>query len=353
MTFKLKTVLLLVLFQCITLYSRAQWNIEARTAKGFILSHRSSMEGLIKDHTEQYTLSFQQKTTGSKDWHYFYLMPTVGIRIDYISNGNSKELGNGIAITPSIQLPLGKKENSLLQTQIGVGIGYLSKTFSKTDNRKNIAIGSHINASVQFALLLQKRYKWGGWKTGLQFQHFSNASFATPNLGLNIPSLFAGCWLQIKKVKHANYSFPEIIMGQAKPANFTRLLATVGTKQYGSPDGARYLITQNSIEKGKRISPKFSRIFFADASFNQAQKKVSKTDGFQLGAGAGFLNHYGNFAFGFKLGAYLYSKHSVDGRLYQKLSVNYSISNTITVLASMRTHRAAADYLAFGLAFNI
>ena len=80
-------------------------------------------------------------------------------------------------------------KNSNLKFRMGAGLAYLTEKFDVYSNRRNQAIGSHLNGSMQFGLLyhhqlLEKDYI----EVGISISHYSNAAFKVPNLGYNMPS---------------------------------------------------------------------------------------------------------------------------------------------------------------------
>ena len=86
--------------------------------------------------------------------------------------------------------------------RLGNGISYITKKYDPFENKKNIAIGSHINGFVnlQFSWIKQfNRVYFGG---GIDFSHISNAKLKTPNQGLNTLTGFltAGFNMEPRKV---------------------------------------------------------------------------------------------------------------------------------------------------------
>jgi len=126
----------------------------------------------------------------TSDWGRHLKFPEFQFEMGWTSLGNNRSLGHAIYLAPGLQMPLLPSKIKGMQLSFGLGVGYLTKPFSKIDNRENRAIGSRINIAgrIGFSYLLHKS---GPWQLDSKFKvlHFSNSGVENPNTGINIPMI--------------------------------------------------------------------------------------------------------------------------------------------------------------------
>lgn len=138
-------------------------------------------------------LYFGLKTRGSKNWHKQYKFPEIGASLIFGDVGNRDELGYVTGIVPSMNIEIYRKEKIMLQTIIGIGVGYFNKPYDSITNPYNILIGSHFTNLSFFSLVLN--YKLSTklkFVSSLNIIHASNGHYQVPNAGLNMPTINFG-----------------------------------------------------------------------------------------------------------------------------------------------------------------
>ncbi len=130
---------------------------------------------------------------GQQDWHEWHGFPTVGVSVMYLNLGQSEAVGSAIGLFPTIDFKILKTRPLSITSQIGTGIGYVTRTYNQFDNPNFNAIGTHLNCMLHLKLRLETplttRIKA---HLGGSFTHFSNGGARYPNFGLNIPAVEMG-----------------------------------------------------------------------------------------------------------------------------------------------------------------
>jgi hypothetical protein len=172
-------------------FKSSDWQIKPCINTGFILVHRVTIGHLVKGYPTIYELNISKRTNGSKLWHLENNKPDFGISMQCLDYKNPSQLGYAFSLVPFIEIPLNEKvKMSRMILRLCWGATYLNKPFDIKENPKNIAIGSHWNAYVQFKwfwqIQLSKNLRF---EPGFAFTHCSNGKASNPNLGLNQNSL--------------------------------------------------------------------------------------------------------------------------------------------------------------------
>ena len=130
---------------------------------------------------------------GQQEWHEWHGFPTVGVSLMYLNLGQSEAVGSAIGVFPTIDFKILKTRPLSITSQIGTGIGYVTRTYDQFDNPNANAVGTHLNCMLHLKLRLetpltpQIKAHFGG-----SFTHFSNGGARLPNFGLNIPAVEIG-----------------------------------------------------------------------------------------------------------------------------------------------------------------
>jgi hypothetical protein len=130
---------------------------------------------------------------GQRDWHEWHGFPTVGVSLMYLDLGQSEAVGSAFGVFPTIDFKILKTRPLSITSQIGTGVGYITRTYDQFDNPNFNAIGTHLNCMLHLKLRLETpltphiKAHLGG-----TFTHFSNGGARLPNFGLNIPSVELG-----------------------------------------------------------------------------------------------------------------------------------------------------------------
>lgn len=251
-----------------------------------------------------------------------------------------------------------KKTKFEWNIRMGTGAGWVQKVFDRTSNNKNVAIGSHLNGMM----LLSTEAKFIGKKldfgTGITMTHFSNGSFTVPNLGLNLPSVFAGVYYKIGN--HETQVTP-VEREKFKRYSTTTVIASFGGKEIYPAGSKRYLVSSVCSYFNRQLSEKSGLnigldYYYSDAIYNRLLRDTLATGSrfsySQLGIHLGHELNMGSIAMLVQLGAYVVDKYKEDGPVYNRLGVRYYAKNNIVVSLMLKTHFAKADYFELGIGYR-
>ena len=160
--------------------------VEVRASYGFTICHHPEMK-VFQAHYPIYEINIKQVTFGRKSWQSKSNYPSVGLSFLYTGIGEQPEIGRAFALIPHMTFNCLKSQKNQLNFNLGIGLGYLTKTYDRQTNPKNTFIGSHFNAAInistEYSRMITNRF---GMSAFIGFTHFSNGSSRTPNNGINM-----------------------------------------------------------------------------------------------------------------------------------------------------------------------
>lgn len=360
MTKKLLLISMLVTWNSISGFPQEKmpFGIGIKPQYGFLIPHRTSMIHLVKSHVPSCEILIDFPGTGKKKWHVYYNQPSWGLTFYTGNLGNKQYIGMGYGLMAYANLHFVKKTRFEWNIRMGTGAGWVQKVFDRTDNNKNVAIGSHLNGMM----LLSTEAKFIGKKmdvgTGITMTHYSNGSFTVPNLGLNLPSVFLSAYY-----KFGNH---ETQVTPVEKENFERYSSTTAIASFGGkeiyPAGSkRYLVSSLCSYFARHLNEKSALNFgldyyYSDAIYNRLRIDSTATGSrfsySQLGVHFGHELKIGNLAMLVQLGTYLIDKYKEDGPVYNRLGVRYYFENHFVASLMLKTHFAKADYFEFGIGYR-
>ena len=341
--------------------ARPVWSIKPSIHSGFILVHRISIGHLVKGFPGIYELNLVRHSDGSQLWQHENNFPDYGLTLQCLDFKNPSQLGYALTAAPFVEIPLNKKiKPSRLVLRLCWGLTYITKDFDINTNHKNIAIGSHWNAYVQFKWLWQfKVSERLRFEPGFAFTHASNGRSGNPNLGLNVVSANLGlnCIIGRGPKQHplrVDSSF------KTKSRNEFMLLTSYGINQRGI--NGPYLncwLYSASYQRNIRNTHKYSLGLdcFYDANYlidynNAYGKNASGLDLFRLGVRLGYSYNVGPVSFPIEMGYYFYQQTDPDADVYTRIGVRYYSKNGVVAHMALRTHFAVAYNFEFGLGYR-
>ncbi|WP_317896529.1 acyloxyacyl hydrolase [Aurantibacillus circumpalustris] len=342
--------------------SNPDWQIKPAISPGFVLVHRSTIGHLIKGYPTNYEINISKPTLGNKLWHHENNMPDIGLSLQCLDFKNPSQLGYALTVAPYIEIPLNEKEKrSRLVIRLCFGATYITKSFDIKTNHKNIAIGSHVNAFVQFKGFWQfKLSKALRFEPGFIFTHASNGKAKNPNLGLNVLSLNMALNILMPSTKPK----PEIIKvdssTKAKSKNEIMAFAAIGFNQrnIATKDLKCYVVSL-TYQRNVRNTHKFSVGFdlFYDENYqidyeNTFLRKPTGFEGMRMSARLGYSYNVGRISFPIELGYYVFQKTQPDANIVSRIGVRYYSRSGLIVHFGLRTHFAVAYDFEYGLGYR-
>ena len=337
------------------------WQIKPVINTGFILVHRVSIGHLVKGFPTIYELNISKPSIGNKLWQLENNKPDIGISVQCIDFKNPSQLGYALTAAPYVEIPFNVKEKwSRVVMRLCFGATYLTKSFEIHDNHKNVAIGSHLNAFVQFRWFWQFQLtKNLRFEPGFTFSHASNGKAKNPNLGLNVMSLNFGLNILIPAKTR-----PEITRidssTKAKSKNEIITFVSLGNNQreVNSPELSTFVFS-TAYQRNVRNTHKFSAglDFFYDQNYFIDYKNENgvSAQGFEkvrVGARLGYSYNVGRISFPIEIGYYVFQKAKPDGNIFSRIGVRYYSKSGIMALFGLRTHFAVAYTFEYGLGYR-
>lgn len=325
---------------------------------GFLIPHSDGMEGLVEKHVTSLEVHYERANNGSKNWHHLFNFPTWGITFTHSQLSSKEKLGTGTGIYPYFGFPLLKRERFKLTYRLGAGIGYISKPFDREENFKNIAIGSYLNIVGSMSTMMEWKVSQSiSLNSGVAFTHFSNGAFSKPNLGINIPTVFAGLALggfgdhkrpqKGPTLDYQNYAF--------------QVVGTAGLKQTGPGGSNRYFTSTTSVEIQRVFWAKHALTTGIDIMYNTALKEQREQFGDTISnnlqliqPGVKLLYHlmFGHFELFGGGGIYIANQFEDDLPFYNRVGLRYFLKENIMLNSSLKTHLFRADYLEMGIGYR-
>lgn len=327
--------------------------LDLRFHGGFLIAHRPSLVPLQQNHLTGFDVSAGVFTMGNKPWHKSYNFPSIGLKYAFLETGNRQILGSAHALYPFFDVEFSCLRKIKIGFQLGWGIGYVSKRFTKYDNYKNVAIGSHFNSVPALSFFLRKQVSSNGYiSTGFSLTHFSNGSIVTPNLGINLATAhlcyrFCGGTAKVK----------DNTLDQKHAEKWEKSVGILfGLKQNYPTLGENFFIKELSLLAFYHFKPIALYGFGIDIPHDPSitdrlDNRGAKTNKFtplRPGITAAYSLKMGRLKMLIQQGFYVYSQLKDDGVLYQRLGLRYSIGRKYFVSFNLKTHFAKADYFEWG-----
>ena len=370
-----QTILFLIL--CLALASYAQkfnpnehynpkMNISGSYYCGVIFKHSSKFIPEITERSHGFELAFSRVTKGDKDWQKKMNYPEMGAALLVIRFGDHAIFGNGFALIPYGKLWLVRRRHVDFYARIGFGLGYVTKPYDRVGNPTNNIIGSKLNNCTQFSFGLDyKVNRELTLFTALNFTHFSNAAFQSPNLGINYVAVSTGV-RYLPKATKGDYNQEPV----AKPIqkNFFRFNYSMAFYENKAPGGPKYpiYVLSGAYSRATSINNRF--FTGVNYAFDVGKKEILdqfvyegkpiKASDFSVFVGNEL--YMGRVSFDALIGVYLLKAHDSKAPVFAKLGFNYHAvkfgptkEKSLFFGVHMKTHYSVAQYFDVGVGVNL
>ncbi len=336
-------------------------HLEINSHYGFLIPHHTEIWALTNGYFPVWEVSIFKQTDGRKHYHYLRKYPQLGVSYLYSDFGISENLGVMHAIIPNIRLPLISGKKVSLSFGMGLGVAYLSKKFDRFENYKNLTIGSHINAAVNFKL--KSRWKINSrvhFNTGVSVLHVSNGTVKTPNYGLNVPAAFAGIDWKIN-TKEIKYHKPEILPEKKGKMNI-RIIGSLASKQISRQWDMDFMVYIGTMilsgyyNNTNRLLIGIDGVYDESVKYMLEQKEQPTEelmDVAKIGVNIGHEWTFSWLSIFMNLGYYVHNNYENDAVLYNKIGMNIQIMKFAFVGVNLQAHWGQAEFLSFGLGLNL
>lgn len=327
---------------------------------GYVYPHHSSIAYSLESRISSFELNLTTDTYGKGMWDRAYRYPRMGAGYYYTSLANDNVFGKAHTLFLFMDIPFSlklKKFNSYYR--ISYGLAYLTRKFDVSENPNNLAISSGFNMYVNFRYT--GRFKINNRneiEAGFGFTHFSNGKLATPNLGLNCVTVNIG---YLYNILPTNYPRVDAEKKHGLKKHMVELILSVGGKTDDQISGEYYFIS--SLVADYKFVPWLKYSFGAGLDFfydeSLGPNKVGDEGGtytqgdlYQLGMHAGIYPRYSKLTIVLQLGAYIYANYYKYSRVYSRIGFRYEVYNDVLLNLTLKSHRAIADYLEWGVGYR-
>lgn len=336
------------------------FSIGFRSQYGYIMNHSETMEYITGQHFPAYEFYIEKSTTGTKEWQREYNLPKWGIAF-YHANIN-EYFGSISTLHPYIAFPIVKNRALDLDFRLGGGIGYISKIFDASDNLKNTAIGTHFNAT--FSFMLDAQFNISDplkLHTNITFTHFSNSSYALPNLGINIPTIGLGLSYHFGDSKEIRAEKSDLFEKKEQPWTYT-IRGSMGINETYAAVDKKFYAGSFSFLGQKQTSQKSKwgaeiNIFHNPALKRELEDLNKEVNGglgiIQIGIGPSHTLTIDKFGLYLQAGAYIHSEYKESGIIFQRVGGVYQFTEKISAQLLLKTHLTVAEYLEFGIGYTL
>lgn len=326
---------------------------------GFVMPEYSSFILLTEEPIRSGEVSLEKRLGPKNAWNTVYKYPTVGLTFFYTTLGNREIHGNEFALFPFIRLPVIQKQKFNAGISLGLGLGYVTKTYQPETNPLNVVVGSHLN--VHFQTKLDFRYQLSNrlsLQTGVALGHLSNANTAEPNIGINNLTGYVGLNYKL--------SYERIAPLQEKPAIpravFYEIAVAPGFKSTRALRDSRHLTFSLTGDAWKPLSRIVAIGAGPDVFYDgSAETELSIDEDkdyrsimqWSTGVHASFSLRYDRLRLILQAGVYLGLPNEVEEEsIYNRAMVRYDVSDHFIAYFAMKSHLHILDHPEFGFGYR-
>lgn len=346
----------ILFFYCLSASGQSTPAVSAGVLPAYLIAHRADIKNL-ESHVTGLELSLDRIQLKG-DWCAYYSKPLSGLQLAYFDLGK-EESGFALGVLPHISVQLLQVGAFSLRYRAGAGLAYLSKRYDPLNNRRNLAIGSHMNAYVQTALYAAHDLKRSRLELGVALSHFSNSALEAPNLGFNIPSLsLRYAWYGSDRIKYS-----EAIRDTGHQRHWAWSVGgAVGSKERSISNPIRFMPFGAMVRAKYRVNPVrswrmgldlISDKIYAFLNNNDADlSQVPLSERLEWGMALGHEWHMGRLRVLLEGGVYVHKPYDFNKPTYQRMGFEYRVHGPWILHSTLKFHRGVADYLAWGLTYQ-
>ena len=342
-----------------TLY---EWQFGGLIDGGRIFNHTPLIIPINERPSVGGEIFLSKQTYGTYLWNRFFNYPEYGICYSFLNLGSPDYVGTAHCLYPYLNFHLFNNDSRInLHLRIGAGLAYVEKVYNAELNPLNQAFSTHLNillnAKLQGVYRLNK--SWSLF-AGAGITHLSNGAYQMPNLGLNVIGIFTGLSHSFGR---ENRLIVPINTINEKNKNWDCSVFLVGgTKEINPIGGKKYLAGDFNVELTKKHL-QYTRFGISlDVTYDgseydcivfQSLPPVDRLNTIRVGVSGGYELLFGNFSLDLFLGTYLHEENPLYGKIYQRSSLRYPLSDRVKLSVTFRNHKGKADFIGVGLGYRL
>lgn len=359
-----KTILPIVMFCFAVAFSQdKEYAADISGFFGKIPRHSDNIAHLITGHPQGVVASLSRKTFGEEEWEQRFNYPEYGATLIYTDLQN-EYLGINTSVYGHYSFYLLKRH---LMMRIGEGIAYCSNPYDKETNYRNSAFGSRIETSTFLMLNYKQRlFDKLGLEGGLLMIHYSNGNMKAPNTSVNILSVNLGLHYDISGANKKEYLYTLTDEPYTEPVKYNVVFRS-GVNESDIINSGQYPFYVVSAYADKRLSRVSAVQVGADMFFSTFLKEYIKfisiaypenglkgdEDYKRAGVFIGHELFMNRLSFVSQLGYCFYNPIHYQNNMYQRLGLNYHVSEKLFGSVTLKTHMAQAEAIEFGIGVRL
>jgi hypothetical protein len=318
--------------------------------RGIILPHSKELKPISNTPVTAIQLDIGRFSGGEQAFNQCNCSFNSGISLQVADFGNSKELGQSMALTGYMEPYLFTRSAWQISFRYGLGLNYLNRVYHSETNPRNVFYSSPISFLTYLNLNAALRVSpHTHLNTGLFYNHISNGGMRMPNKGMNFPTLSLGLDYALPA---RNFDFIPASQNANHHHNIWLFVQSAfSAKTYsGSAVKQGRLLPVISFQAGSLYSlGKLSAIGLAveymDDRFQQqnlADYQINLPHQ-QVGALATHAFTFGRWILAQQYGLYVYNRDPQARTAYQRYQLMYRVFEDWHIGGSLKAHRHIAD----------
>ena len=339
-----------------------EWQIGGMFHSGKTIKHSDLLVPIIEHSAAGGEIFFSKQTYGAHRWDAFFNYPEYGLSYSFFNLGSPGYVGTVQSLYPYLNFHFFNFKSPLnIHLKTGVGVAYVEKIYNAETNPLNLAFSTHLNIALNARL--QGVYKIDNTSSlfaGIGITHLSNGALRMPNLGTNTISFFTGISQSFGEKRYFT-TYRNKINEKNKNWDCSVFLLE-GIKEINPIGGKIYLASDFNVEVTTEHL-QYTRIGFSfDITFDgseydcivfQALPPVDRLKTTRLGLSCGYVWLFGDFSLDLYWGIYLHESNPLYGKVYQRTSLRYPLSDRLQLSVAFRNHKGKADFIGIGLGYRL
>ena len=344
------------------LFNRADLAFDISAAYGTMVKHTPKMNHIDNKPDLAFEIDIFKHADVDAYWSQALGIPDLGVTILYNGFGEPDILGRGFGIYPFMGMYLLRAKKFSIRFKSGAGFSYITEPYDINDNPDNNVIGTSINNIIHLGLnftyqITDHLHIYNA----MSITHHSNASYQTPNLGINFVTASLGVQYQADKIRSVERKYKT---EGFKHAGDLRARIGIGVKENQITGGPKYPIYNFSIAYARMYTPahrwraglfiEYNTLisdFIQNNSIIVDNPQLASTK-VALEVGDEFIiNHTGLTV---QIGYYLHNSFLKQGNVLTRYGIQqYFLNHKLFIGLYMKSHYFRADYAEFGIGYKL
>jgi len=328
-------------------------------------AHRPYMNHLTGRYVPGIQGTFIFQPSPERRWVKEYNYPETGISLTY-QDLHHPSLGKMYAAFFHYQFFFSPRSRpAQWYIRIGNGVGYNTNPYDKITNPKNNVFGSHILYAFQLSVRFRYSFPSAPWimEAGPGFYHYSNGSWKTPNLGLNLPGFHLAIYYRASSPPSEIEQEPQTVTYFPREWNvFIRLgfhetlvpglglhpSYTAGITHEWHPSYKHIYYAGAEIMASQSLK---EYLIYQDIAFGTYNGNIP--DYKRAAVIAGYRMYMDRTRLGAGVGVYFYNPSGEPKPVYFRLSYQKQLVRNWILGVSLKTHYFTAEIIDVGLHYLI